>query len=89
MFYTCGFNGLTVCVCVFPCTMVPLYFPILQVHLVAMRVGFFISVRRRASDGSCGRVTSVFLSFSGLHESEQCRCVVDVVSVLVSTVGDL
>ncbi len=29
----------------------------------------------------------MFVSFSGLHESEQCRCVVDVVSVLVSTVG--
>ncbi len=32
---------------------------------------FLLSVRRRASDGSCGRVTSVFVSFSGLHESEQ------------------
>ena len=27
-------------VCVFPGTMVPLYFPVLQVNLVAMRVGF-------------------------------------------------
>ncbi len=51
--------------------MVPLYFPILQVHFVAMRIGFFISVRRRASDGSCGRVTSKSVSVSGLHESEQ------------------
>ncbi len=67
--------------------MVLLYFPVLQVHLVAMRVGFFVSVRRRASDGLCGRVTSVLVSFFGVHESEQCRCVVDVVSMLVSTVG--
>ena len=49
----------------------------------------FISLRRRALDGSCQRVTSVFVSFSGLHESEQCRCIVDVVSVLVITVGTL
>ncbi len=67
--------------------MVPLYFPILQVHVVAIGVGFFISARRRASDGLCGRVASVFVSFFGLHESEHCRCIVDVVSVLVSTVG--
>ena len=73
-------------VCVFPCIMVPLHFPILQVHLVAIGLGI-TQCRRRASDGSCGRVTSVFVSFSGLHESEQCRCVVDVVSLLVSTVG--
>ena len=34
-----------------------------------------ISVRRRASDGSCGRVMSVFVSFFGF------RCVAEIVSV--------
>ena len=37
-FYTYGFNDLHY-VCVFPCTMVPLYFPVLQVRLVAIGLG--------------------------------------------------
>ncbi len=42
-----------------------------------------------ASDGSCGRIASMFVSFSRLHESEQFRFVVDIVSVLVSTASTL
>ena len=57
--YTYGSNSL-----------VPLYFALLQVHFVAIGLGL-LRVRCRASDGSCGRVMSVFVSFSGLHESEQ------------------
>ncbi len=65
--------------------------PLIVPHVTSTLCGdkgwVLLSVRRRSSDGLCRRVTSVFVSFSGLHESEQCRCVVDVVSVLVSTVG--
>ncbi len=50
----------------------------------------FIGIRcRGASDGLCGRVLSVFASFSGLHEPKQYRCVVDVVSILVIALGAL
>ena len=54
-------------------------------HLTSVSCGdegwVFISVRRRAWDGSCGRVTSVSVLFSGLHESEQFGCVVAVLCI--------
>ena len=87
-FYTYGFNGLTLCVCVSVYNG-PLIFPRLTSTPCGDEGWVFVSVRCRASDGSCGRVTHVFVLFSGLHESEQCRCGVDVVFVLVSTVGTL
>ncbi len=76
--YTYGFNGLTPCACV-PVYNGPLIVPRVTSTLCGDRGWVLLRVRRRASDGSCGRVTSVFVSFSGLHESEQFRCVVDVV----------
>ena len=66
-------------VCIFSCYNGPLILP----HLISTPCGdegwLFISARRRVSDGSCGRVASMFVSFSRLHESEQFRCVVDIV----------
>ncbi len=88
-FYTCGFNDLTLCTCVTSYNGPCIIFPRFRSKPCGDEGWVVISVRRRALDSSCGRVTSMFVSFSGLHESEQFRCIVAVVSVFVSTAGTL
>ncbi len=64
--------------------------PVLQVHLVAMGAGLCLGLDIELGwfkrDGGGG--ASVFVSFSGLHKSQQFRGIVGVVSsVLVITVA--
>ena len=90
-FYICGFYSLRPCRCIPVSQMVPRVIPPRFTSVSSGDEGWvFIGIRcRGASDGLCGRVLSVFVSFSGLHEPKQYRCVVDVVSILVIALGAL
>ncbi len=75
-------------VCVFPCAMVPLYLPVLQVHFVAIGLGFYLGLDVEPRMVRAGGYECVCLVFQ-VARVRAVRCSVGVFPVLVNTVGTL